>query len=142
MSGIAAAATLARTLHVRRAHGFSSASAQGRAAHGFSGPIFGNGLQMDGSPRSADVDPGRAKALDGYTVHLLSLDGTITTVRRKRADDTTYEVTVELRDKKAARKLPAELAQNIRSAEFKRVVREVKAELLKHRGRRGRRRVR
>lgn len=99
---------------------------------------FWNCLQMNGSQRSADVSRNRVK--EGYTVHLLSLDGTITTVHRKVADDETCELTVELRDKKAARELPAELAKNLRSAEFTRVVREVKAELLKRRNRRARRR--
>jgi hypothetical protein len=93
---------------------------------------------MDGNTRSADASQGRAKELDGYTVHVLSLDGTITTVRKRVADD-TFEVTVEIRDGKAQRKLPAEVAQDIRSAEFARVVREVKAELLDRHRRKGRR---
>jgi hypothetical protein len=84
---------------------------------------------MDGNTRSGDEAQGRAKALEGYTVHLLSLDGTITTVRKESTDD-TLELTVEMRDRKAERKLPAEMARNDSSAEFSRVVREVKAELL------------
>lgn len=87
---------------------------------------------MDGNTRSTKVDRGGTKPLEGYTVHLLSLDGTIATVRKKVADD-TFELTVEVRDGKAERKLPAEIAQNPRSAEFSRVVREVKAELLARR---------
>ena len=92
---------------------------------------FGIGVQMDG-PRSTDVTQERAKALEGYTVHLLSLDGTITTVRKEAADD-TVELTVEVRDRKGGRRLPAELAENTKSPEFRRVVREVKAELLDRR---------
>ena len=91
---------------------------------------------MDGN-RSSDLSQDRAKALEGYTIHLLALDGTITTVRKEAADD-TLELTVEDLEQKAERKLPAEMAQNSKSAEFTRVVREVKAELLKRR--KGRRR--
>lgn len=98
---------------------------------------------MDGNTRSSDLlSQGKTKALEGYTVHLLSLDGTITTVRKKVADDdATVELTVEVRGGKAEREVPAELAQNIRSPEFTRVVREVKAELLDRHRRRGRRRA-
>jgi hypothetical protein len=98
---------------------------------------------MDGNTHSSGLSQGEAKALEGYTVHLLSLDGTITTVRQKAADDDAkFEVTVEIRDGKAERELPAEVARNVRSPEFTRVVREVKAELLDRQHRRGRRRSR
>ena len=99
--------------------------------------------QMDGNTRPPDVSKAKEKALKGYTVHLLALDGTITTVRQKESDnDATVELTVENRDGKAERELPAALAQNIRSAEFRRVVREVKAELLDRDRRRACRRAR
>jgi hypothetical protein len=98
---------------------------------------------MDGNTRSSDPSQGKAKALEGYTVHLLSLDGTITTVRKKETDDdATVALTVEIRDGKAEREVPAELAQNVGSPEFTRVVREVKAELLDRHRRKGRRRAR
>lgn len=95
---------------------------------------FGIGVQMDGNARSANmnVDRSNTKPLDGYTFYLLSLDGTIATVRKTRADD-AFELTVEVRDRKALRKLSADVAQNPRSAEFERAVREVKAELFRRR---------
>jgi hypothetical protein len=93
---------------------------------------------MEGDTHSTSSETRRrAKALEGYTVHLLLLDGSIATVREKSADD-TFELTVELRDRKAERKLPAEVARNPRSAAFARAVREVKAELLGRRATVGR----
>ena len=120
---------------------------RGNASNGRAGAAtganFGIGVQMDGNTDSSNPSRGTAKPLDGYTVHLLSLDGTITTVRKKpAADDATVELTVEIRDRKAEREVPAELAQNVRSPEFTRGVREVKAELLDRQHRRGRRRSR
>ena len=89
---------------------------------------------MDVNTRSRDRSVGRAKTkdLEGYTVYLLSLDGTIATITKKLADD-TFRLTVEVRDRKSERKLPAEVAQNPGSAEFTRALREMKAELLDNR---------
>lgn len=77
---------------------------------------------------------------EGYTFYLLALDGTIATLKKTRADD-AFELTVEMRDRQARRKLPAEVASNPRSAEFARALREVKAELLRRRGSRSRSRA-
>jgi hypothetical protein len=90
---------------------------------------------MDGDTRSTNMsfDRSRNRQLEGYTFYLLSLDGTIATLRRTRADD-AFELTVEVSDRKARRKLSAEVAENPRSAEFAQAVREVKAELLRRRG--------
>ena len=86
---------------------------------------------MDVDTRSKDRSVGRAKAkdLEGYTVYLLSLDGTIATIKKKLADN-TFRLTVEVRDRKSERKLPAEVARNPGSDEFTRAVREMKDELL------------
>jgi hypothetical protein len=94
---------------------------------------------MDGDTRSTDMNAGRTgtRPLEGYTVYLLSLDGTIATVKKLHTDD-TFELTVEVRDRQARRTLPAEVAANPRSAEFARALREVKAELLRQRHRRSR----
>jgi hypothetical protein len=63
---------------------------------------------------------------------LLALDGTIATVKKMQTDD-AFELTVEVRDRQARRKLPAEVAANPRSAEFARALREAKTELLRRR---------
>ena len=89
---------------------------------------------MEGDTRSADmkVDRNSATPLEGYTFYLLALDGTIATVRKIRADD-AFDLTVEVRDRKGRCKLSADVAQNPRSPEFARAIREVKAELLRRR---------
>jgi hypothetical protein len=74
-------------------------------------------------------ESGRAGKLDGYTIHLLKADGTIATVGKKRRDG-TVQLTVEVRDRKGARRIPVRVARNPRSAEFSRAVGEMKAELL------------
>jgi hypothetical protein len=86
---------------------------------------------MDGDTRFANVKakPQSPRSLEDYTFYLLSLDGTIATVRKARASD-GFELTVEVRDRKGRRQLSADVAQNPRSAEFARAVGEVKAELL------------
>jgi hypothetical protein len=86
---------------------------------------------MDVDTRSKDRSVGRATAkdLEGYTVYLLSLDGTIATIKKKLADN-TFRLTVEIRDRKSERKLPAEVARNPGSDAFTRAVREMKDELL------------
>jgi len=73
----------------------------------------------------------KALRLGGYTVHLLSLDGTIATVREKRTDG-TFQLIVEVRDRRSVRGIPADLAADPGSAEFTRVVDEMKTELLQH----------
>jgi hypothetical protein len=94
---------------------------------------------MDGDTRSTDPKIARDKTrpLEGYTFYLLALDGTIATLKKTHTDD-AFELTVEGRDRKARRKLPAEVAANPRSAEFARALREVKAELLRRRQSRSR----
>jgi hypothetical protein len=88
---------------------------------------------MEGDTHSAgSATHNQAQSLDGYTVHLLSLDGTIATLKKARTGD-ALELTVEVRDRQARRKLPADVAENPRSAEFARAIREVKAELLRRR---------
>jgi hypothetical protein len=86
---------------------------------------------MDVDTRSKDRSVGRPKATDfeGYTVYLLSLDGTIATIKKKLADN-TFRLTVEVHDRKSERKLPDEVARNPGSDEFTRAVREMKDELL------------
>jgi hypothetical protein len=86
---------------------------------------------MSVNTRSRERSVGRAKAkdLEGYTVYLLSLDGTIATIKKKLADN-TFRLTVEVRDRKTERKVPAEVARNPGSVEFTRAVCEMKAELL------------
>jgi hypothetical protein len=69
-----------------------------------------------------------ARKADGYAVHLLTLDGTMATVRRKRSDG-TFQLVVEVGDRRSERDIPAEIAGNPRSAEFARAVGEMKAEL-------------
>jgi hypothetical protein len=89
---------------------------------------------MDGNTRPVGLNNARGgtKALEGYTFYLLALDGTIATLKKARTDD-AFELTVEVRDRRARRTLPAEVAANPRSAEFARALREVKAELLRRR---------
>jgi hypothetical protein len=99
---------------------------------------------MDVNTRSTSRSAGRGRAreLEGYTVHFLSLDGTIATVRTKPSDDEdTFQLTVEIRDRKSERKLPADAARNPRSPEFVTAVREMKAELLGHGRAKDRRRL-
>jgi hypothetical protein len=88
---------------------------------------------MEGDTHSTQkAAPGPARSLAGYTVHLLSLDGTIATLKKMHTDE-AFELTVEVRDRKARRKLSADVGENPRSAEFARALREVKAELLRRR---------
>ena len=88
---------------------------------------------MDPNTLSGDRPGRRSKKirLDGYTVHLLSRDGTIATVRRRRADG-TYQLIVEVGDYRAARRIPEDVAADPGSAEFTRVVDEMKSELSAH----------
>jgi hypothetical protein len=86
---------------------------------------------MDGNTHSAHRagNRGMARKLDGYTVHLLALDGTIATVRRKRSDG-TFQLIVDIGDRRGERRISAAVARNPRSAAFARAVGKVKAELL------------
>jgi hypothetical protein len=72
----------------------------------------------------------RAKKLDGYTVHVLSRDGSIATIGKKGTDG-TRELTVEVRDRRGERRIPADIARNLRSGEFTRTVGEMKTRLLR-----------
>ena len=87
---------------------------------------------MDVNTQNRPADRRRATKLDGYTTHLLKLDGTVATVGKKRRDG-TVKLTVEVRDRTGERKIPVKLARNPRSAEFARAVGEMKAELLRRR---------
>ena len=86
---------------------------------------------MDGNTHSAYRAGNRATArkLDGYTVHLLALDGTIATVRKKRSDG-SFQLIVDMGDRRGERRISAEVARNPRSAAFARAVDEIKTELL------------
>ena len=86
---------------------------------------------MDGNTHSGyrAGNRGTAKKADAYTVHLLTLDGTIATVRKKRSDG-TFQLVVDMGDRRGERHIPAEVARNPRSAEFAQAVDEIKAELL------------
>lgn len=99
-----------------------------------------NGCAKGRRHRSTDMNAthsGTSPLDEGYTFYLLALDGTIATLKKTHADD-AFELTVEMRDRQARRKLPAEVASNPRSAEFARALREVKAELLRRRRSRSR----
>jgi hypothetical protein len=87
---------------------------------------------MDGDTRSTDMKRTRkgTRPLEGYTYYLLALDGTIATLKKTHTDD-AFELTVELLDRKARRKVSADVAANPCSAEFARAVGEVKAQLLR-----------
>ena len=86
---------------------------------------------MDGNTHSAHRagNRGTARKLDGYTVHLLALDGTIATVRRKRSDG-SFQLVVDMGDRRAERRISAAIARNPRSAAFARTVEKLKTELL------------
>ena len=86
---------------------------------------------MDGNTHSAyrAGNRGTARKLDGYTVHLLALDGTIATVRKKRSDG-SFQLIVDMGDRRGERRISAEVARNPRSAAFARAVDEIKTELL------------
>lgn len=88
---------------------------------------------MDANTRSRDRIGKRDRPLrlEGYTVHLLSLDGTIATVRRKRSDG-TFQLIVEVRERRGVRTIPADIAADPGSEDFARVVDEMKAELLRN----------
>jgi len=77
----------------------------------------------------------RWKILDANVVHMLALDGTVATIRKKLADD-SFQLTIEARDRQATRKIAPGVARNPDSPEFARIVAEMKAELLGPRARR------
>jgi hypothetical protein len=91
-------------------------------------------MDVNAHPRNTTADRGASK-LEGYTIHLLKLDGTVATVGKGRRDGTA-KLTVEVRDRKGERSIPVKLARNPRSSKFARAVGEMKAELLQ-RPRRG-----
>ena len=73
-----------------------------------------------------------ASKADGYAVHLLPLDGTMATIRKRRSDG-TFQLIVEVGDRRSEREISAEIAGNPRSAGFAQAVGEMKAELLDRR---------
>ncbi|HEY3517993.1 MAG TPA: hypothetical protein VGL98_13180 [Gammaproteobacteria bacterium] len=87
-------------------------------------------MDVNTHSRNTPAERNRAGKLDGYTIHLLKLDGTVASVERKRRDG-TFKLTVEVRDRKGDRRIPVKLARNPRSPEFARAVGEMKAELLR-----------
>src|SRR5262245_43611455 len=89
-------------------------------------------MDVDTHSRSTTTDRRRATKLDGYTIHLLKLDGTVATIEKKRRDGTA-KLTVEVRDRTGERRIPVRLARNPRSPEFARAIGEMKAELLRRR---------
>jgi hypothetical protein len=65
-------------------------------------------------------------------VHILALDGTVATIKRKRtklAND-NFQLTVQAGDRQATRRIAAVVARDPESPEFARVVAEMKAGLL------------
>ena len=85
-------------------------------------------MDVNTHSRSTTAHRGAAK-LDGYTIHLLKLDGTVATVGKSRRDGTA-KLTVEVRDRRGERRIPVKLARNPRSVKFAQAVGELKAELL------------
>ena len=92
---------------------------------------------MDVRPHRSSRKTGgrRWKLLDANVVHVLARDGTVATVRKKLADS-SFQVTIEARDRQATRKIAPGVARDPDSPEFARIVAEMKAELLAPRARR------
>ena len=86
---------------------------------------------MDVNTHSQETaaDVGSAGKLDGYTIHLLKLDGTVATVVKRRREGSA-KLTVEVRDRRSERRIPVKLARNPRSAKVARAAGEMKAALL------------
>jgi hypothetical protein len=92
--------------------------------------------EMDVRPRpNRTAARRRWKILDANVVHMLALDGTVATLRKKAADD-SFQLTIEARDRQATRKIAPGVARDPESPEFARIVAEMKAELLGPRVRR------
>ena len=86
------------------------------------------------TPRSSSrTSGGRALRIqDVDVVHILALDGSVATIKRKRtkrAND-NFQLTVQAGDRQATRRIAAVVARDPESAEFARVVAEMKAALL------------
>jgi hypothetical protein len=86
-------------------------------------------MEVNTHSQNTTADPRSPGKLDGYTIHLLKLDGTVATVGKSRRDG-TVKLTVEVRDRKGERRIPVKLARNPRSSRFARAVGEMKDELL------------
>ena len=86
-------------------------------------------MDVNTHSRNTTAERGGVLKPDGYTLHLLKLDGTVATVGKRRRDG-SVKLTVEVRDRKGERKIPVKLARNPRSSEFARAIGEMKAELL------------
>ena len=69
------------------------------------------------------------KQQDVYVVHILALDGTVATLR-KRMSDATFQITVEADDRRATRAVPPDVARDLDSPELAQIIAEMKAELL------------
>ena len=87
-------------------------------------------MDVNTHSRNTTADAGSARKLEGYTIHLLRLDGTVATVGKSRRDGTA-KLTVEVRDRRGERRIPVKLARNPRSSKVARTVGEMKAELLR-----------
>ena len=97
-------------------------------------PNFGIGV-ANGCRHTVHVQGGQprhGREAGRETVHLLTVDGALAAIRKKRSDG-TFQLIVEVGDRRSERKIPAEIAGNPRSAEFARAVGEMKAELLNRR---------
>jgi len=86
------------------------------------------------TPRSSSRTAGGRglRVQDVDVVHILALDGTVATIKRKRtkrADD-NFQLTVQARDRQATRRIAADVARDPESPEFARVVAKMKAQLL------------
>ena len=86
-------------------------------------------------PSSRTAGGRGVKIQDANVVHILALDGTVATIRRKLADD-SFQLTVQARDRQATRKIAPDVARDPESPEFARIVAEMKAQLLGPSGRR------
>jgi hypothetical protein len=84
------------------------------------------------TPRSRTAGTRALKIRDVDVVHILALDGTVATIRRKRTkrSDDNFQLTVQGRDRQATRRIAAGVARDPESAEFARVVAEMKTRLL------------
>jgi len=69
---------------------------------------------------------------DANVLHILALDGTVATIRRKPADD-SFQLTVQARDRQATRRIARDVARDPESPEFARIVAKMKADLLRPR---------
>jgi hypothetical protein len=79
-------------------------------------------MDVDTHSRGTAASRRKTSKLDGYTIHLLKLDGTVTTVKKRR--DGLTKLTVEVHDRKGERRIPVRLARHPRSPELARAIGE------------------